>query len=399
MTVAERSECMARIRSKDTKPELRVHALVHRLGYRFRLHRKDLTVIMVLIVAVLFLTAADTCAAVIHTEAGNGEGRFSGDGGAAAAASLSDPFGVAIDTAGNLYIADTSNHRIRRVNTFGKITTVAGNGIGTFSGDGGPATRASLNTPIGVAVDGAGNLYIADAFNNRIRKVNTAGVITTVAGNGDCRFSGDDGAAVSASLCAPFGVAVDAPGNVYIADTSNHRIRKVDTSGIITTIAGHVKESFSGDGGSATKAGLNFPTGVTVDTAHNLFITDQSNHRIRKVSNAGVVTTVAGNGHDGFSGDNQAATMGSLNLPIAAAVDQVGNLYIGDTLNHRIRKVTKAGIIVTVAGNGIGGFSGDGGPASKASLNSPSGLAVDLNGNLYIADTDNNRIRKLNKVP
>jgi trimeric autotransporter adhesin len=138
---------------------------------------------------------------------------------------------------------------------------------------------------------------------------------------------------------------------------------------------------------------------VTVDAAHNLFITDQSNHRIRKVSNAGVVTTVAGNGHDGFSGDNQAATMGSLNLPIAAAVDQVGNLYIGDTLNHRIRKVTKAGIIVTVAGNGIGGFSGDGGPASKASLNSPSGLAVDLNGNLYIADTDNNRIRKLNKVP
>src|SRR5260370_12952702 len=168
---------------------------------------------------------------IIQRVAGRGTSAFPGDGGPANKASLSDAFGVAVDSIGNLYIADTSNHRIRKVDTSGVITTVAGNGTEGFSGDGGAATSAALNTPIGVAVDTAGNLYIADAFNNRIRKVNAAGVITTVAGNGDCRFSGDDGAAVSASLCAPFGGAVDAPGNVYIADTSNHRIRKLDTSG------------------------------------------------------------------------------------------------------------------------------------------------------------------------
>jgi sugar lactone lactonase YvrE len=352
-----------------------------------------------MIVAILFLAVAVTPVVIIQTVAGNGTSAFSGDNGAAATASLSDPFGVAVDAIGNLYIADTSNHRIRKVDTSGIIATVAGNGIEGHSGDGGPATSASLNTPIGVAVDTARNLYIADAFNNRIRKVNAAGVITTVAGNGDAGFSGDHAAATNASLSAPFGVAVDKAGNLYIADTSNHRVRKVDTSGTITTVAGNGTESFSGDGGAATRASLNFPTGVTMDRAGDLFITDQSNHRIRKVNAAGVITTVAGNGDAGFSGDHAAATNASLDLPIGTAVDSTGNLYIADTSNHRIRRVSTDGMVTTVAGNGIGGFSGDGSTASRATLNSPSGVAVDVAGNLYIADSSNNRIRKLNNIP
>jgi sugar lactone lactonase YvrE len=358
-----------------------------------------LKVIPVLVVGVVFPVAADTPVAIIQTVAGNGTSGFSGDNGAAAKASLSEPFGVAVDTVGNLYIADTSNHRIRKVDTSGVITTVAGNGTEGFSGDGGAATSATLNTPIGVAVDAAGNLYIADAFNNRIRKVNAAGVITTVAGNGDARFSGDHGVATSASLSAPFGVAVDKAGSFYIADTSNHRVRKVDTSGMITTVAGNGTEGFSGDGGAATRASLNFPTGVTVDRAGNLFITDQSNHRIRKVTTGGAITTVAGNGDAGFSGDHAAATSASLNLPIGTAVDAAGTLYIADTSNHRIRRVSADGMVSSVAGNGIGGFSGDGSAATRASLNSPSGVAGDSAGNLYIADSFNNRIRRLNAVP
>jgi len=371
----------------------------HLVGPMRSLLALALMVIPVLVMGVLSPSAADTPVAIIQTAAGNGTSAFSGDNGAAAKASLSEPFGVAVDAVGNLYIADTSNHRIRKVDTSGMITTVAGNGTEGFSGDGGPATSATLNTPIGVAVDTAGNLYIADAFNNRVRKVNAKGVIATVAGNGDARFSGDRVAATSASLSAPFGVAVDTAGNVYIADTSNHRVRKVDTSGMITTVAGNRTESFFGDGGAATLASLNFPTGVTVDRADNLFITDQSNHRIRKVNAAGVITTVAGNGNAGFSGDHAAATSASLNLPVGTAVDAAGTLYIADTSNHRIRKVGADGMVTTVAGNGIGGFSGDGSAASRATLNSPGGVAVDPAGNLYIADSFNNRIRKLNTVP
>src|SRR6202021_735064 len=203
------------------------------------------------VAAVLFSSPADTPVGIIQTVAGNGTSAFSGDNGAAARASLSEPFGVAVDVSGNLYIADTSNHRIRKVDSFGTITTVAGNGTEGFSGDGAAATSATLNTPIGVAVDSAGNLYVADSFNNRIRKIDAAGVIATVAGNGDARFSGDHAAATSASLSAPFGVGGDKGGNLFIADTSKHRIRKVDTSGTIKTVAGNGAEGFSGDGGAA----------------------------------------------------------------------------------------------------------------------------------------------------
>jgi len=355
--------------------------------------------IQALVAAVLFPSPADTPVGIIQTVAGNGTSAFSGDNGAAASASLSEPFGVAVDASGNLYIADTSNHRIRKVDSFGTITTVAGNGTEGFSGDGAAATSATLNTPIGMAVDTSGVLYVADSFNNRIRKIDAAGVITTVAGNGDARFSGDHAAATRASLSAPFGVAVDKAGNLFIADTSNHRVRKVDTLGTITTVAGNGVQTFSGDSGAATRASLNFPTGVAVDRGGNLFITDQSNHRIRKLSTAGVIITVAGDGSNRFSGDNVAATRASLNLPIGTAVDAADNLYIADTSNHRIRKVSPDGMVTTVAGKGVGGFSGDGSAATRAALNLPGGVAVDGAGNLYIADTFNNRIRKLNTAP
>src|ERR1035437_6506014 len=323
----------------------------------------------------------------ITTVAGNGNSGFSGDGGPATSASLKFPAGVAVDSAGNLYIAEPSNYRVRKVSG-GTITTVAGNGNPGNSADGGPATSASIS-PFGVAVDSAGNLYIADPF--RIRKV-SGGTITTVAGNGAYRFSGDGGPATSALLNIPEAVAVDSAGNLYIADLDNYRVRKV-THGTITTVAGNGSPGFSGDGGPATLASLSQPTGVAVDSAGNLYIADPNNQRVRKVS-GGTITTVAGNGNasGGFSGDGGPATSASLDNPGAVAVDSTGNLYIADYLNHRVRKVS-GGTITTVAGNGNYGFSGDGGPATSASVN-PYRVAVDSAGNLYIAEL-NNRIRKV----
>ncbi len=327
----------------------------------------------------------------ITTVAGSGGCCFSGDGGPATSASLYDPEGVAIDSAGNLYIADTINNRVRRVSG-GTIATIAGNGVYRYSGDGGPAVNAALNQPDGVAPDSAGNLFIADYENNRIRKV-SGGTITTVAGIGAMGFSGDGGPAASALLYIPKGVATDSAGNLYIADTGNLRIRKV-TGGTITTVAGGGPGfPFSGDGGPATNASLNIPYGVAVDSAGNLYIADTGNNRIRKVT-GGTITTVAGNGNASFSGDGGPATSASLNVPYGVAVDSAGNLYIADFQNNRIRKVS-GGTITTVAGNGVVGFSGDGEPATSALLNYPEGVAVDSAGDLYIADSGNNRIRKV----
>ena len=269
-----------------------------------------------------------------------GERDFSGDEGPATAARLTFPFGVAVDGAGNLYIADSSNHRIRKVDATGTITTVAGTGEFGFGGDEGPATAAQLFLPIGVAVDGTGNLYIADAGNQRIRKVDATGTITTVAGTGERDFSGDEGLATAAQLDFPFGVAVDGTGNLYIVDTYNHRIRKVDATGTITTIAGTGERDFSGDGGPAVRAALYFPIGVAVDSAGNLYIADSSNHRIRKVDATGTITTIAGTGEFGFSGDGGPAVLARLAFPGSVTVDGTGNLYIADTENHRIRKLT-----------------------------------------------------------
>jgi uncharacterized protein (TIGR03437 family) len=352
----------------------------------------------------------------ITTVAGNGSSGFSGDGGLATSASFSYAYNVAVDSSGNLFIADTSNNRIRKVSASGIITTVAGNGNvdqfgnGTFSGDGGPATSASLSRPFGIAVDALGNLFIADTDNHRIRKVSGSGIITTVAGSGATGqggggFSGDGGPATSALLHYPGGVAVDAMGNLFIADSNNSRIRKVSASGVITTVAGNGVQGSSGDGGPAVSASLDVD-GVAVDASGNLFITGARSNRIRKVSASGVITTVAGNGNDSFSGDGGPATSASLNGPLNSALDLSGNLFIADTSNNRIRMVSAGGIITTVAGNGpsctgttaCGGFSGDGGPATSASLSEPAGVTVDASGNLFIADSVNGRIRKVSAV-
>ena len=331
----------------------------------------------------------------ISTVAGNGTINYGGDGGAATSASLSNPFGLAVDGLGNVYIADQQNQRIRKLATSGTITTVAGNGTYGFSGDGGPATAASLANAAGVAIDGSGNLYIADQGNNRVRKVTPAGSITTVAGNGSASFSGDGGVATAAALNFPAGVVVDGSGNLYVADSQNNRVRKVTPAGSITTVAGTGTAGYSGDGGSATGAKLNYPAGVAVDGSGNLYIADQGNHRIRKVTPAGSITTVAGNGTFGFGGDNGPATAANLANPGDVIIDTHGNLYIADTQNNRVRKVSANGVITTVAGNEFYGFSGDGGLATAASLANPLNVAIDNNDNLYIADTDNQRVRKV----
>jgi sugar lactone lactonase YvrE len=339
----------------------------------------------------------------ITTIAGTGVRGYSGDGGPATAARLNlAPYGggVAVDGAGNVYFADASNHRVRKVSAAGTITTVAGTGVRGFSGDGGPATRAQLFTPDDVALDREGNLYIADVVNDRVRRVGRDGTITTVAGSGRNGFGGDGGPATAARLTLPDGVAVDGQGNLYISDTGNHRVRKVSRAGTITTIAGNGTRAYGGDGGPATQAQLFSPEGLAVDGRGNVYIVDSRNFRIRKVSPQGTITTFAGTGVSGFSGDGGPATRARLALfpPdfTGLAIDGRGNVYIADGRNGRVRVVTPAGTISTVAGTGSQGrFGGDGGPASKAQLAWPLGVAVDTRGNLYIADTFNHRVRKV----
>ncbi|HTQ51918.1 MAG TPA: hypothetical protein VMJ12_14505, partial [Candidatus Acidoferrales bacterium] len=332
---------------------------------------------------------------LITTVAGNGVQGYSGDGGAATNASLSYPSGVAEDASENLFIADYYNNRIRKVDTSGLITTVAGNGTAADSGDGGAATNASLSYPSDLALDAAGNLFIADSQNSLIRKVDTNSIITSVAGNGMSGYSGDGGAATNASLSYPSAVAVDASGDLYIADRDNHCIRQVDTNGIITTVAGNGAQGYFGDGAAATNASLSYPSAVAVDADGNLLIADTGNQRIRQVDTNGLITTVAGNGNQGYSGDGGAATNASLNQPNSVVVDAFGNLFIADAANGRIREVDAAGLITTVAGNGTSGYSGDGGAATNASLYYPTDTAVDAFGNLFIADLENHRIRRV----
>jgi len=332
-------------------------------------------------------------AGTITTIAGTGKSGFSGDGGPASRARLASPTGVAVDRQGIVYIADHGNARVRKVN--GKtITTIAGTSSAGFSGDGGPATAAQLSQPDGLAVDAQGNVYIADYGNHRVRKVNPAGVITTIAGTGKQGFSGDGGPATAAQLDFPEGVGVDGRGNVYIADTGNSRVRRVSASGTMTTIAGTGEVRFSGDGGRATSASLSRPTDVAVDGSGNLYIADFLNYRVRKVSPGGTIMTIAGNGGRDSFGDGRRATAAEL-IPTSLAVDRQRNVYIGDFHNDRVRKVTPAGTITTIAGTGLRGVRGDNGPATAAQLADPSGVAVDAQGNLYIADTGNHRVRKV----
>ena len=327
---------------------------------------------------------------------------LSGDGGAAISAQLHTPSSSTFDSNGDLYIADTWNHHIRKVdNLSGNITTVAGfGGSQGYSGDGSLATSARLNYPEGAVLDSIGNLYIADTNSNRIRKVDAlSGIISTFAGDGTYAYSGDGGAATAAALCNPKSVALDSAENLYIADTSNRRIRRIDSlTGIITTVAGDGTLGSGGDGGAATAAQLNYPTGIAIDGSDNLYIADKLVSCIRKVdASNGIISTVAGVCNSlGFSGDGGLATVAKLNNPSGIAVDRVGNLYVADQNNQRIRQVrVTTGIITTVAGSGVAGYSGDNGPATSAQLDQPNGLALDVAGNLYITDTNNHRIRKV----
>jgi trimeric autotransporter adhesin len=334
---------------------------------------------------------------IISTVAGTDSDGYSGDGGLATSAALEEPYGVAIDASGNIYIADSRNNRIRMVTkSTGIISTVAGIGFYGYSGDGGLATSAALYYPHGVTVDVSGNIYIADTFNHRIRMVTkSTGIISTVAGTG-YGYRGDGGLATSAALKDTRGVAVDASGNIYIADTYNNRIRMVTKStGIISTVAGNGFHGYSGDGGLATSVALKYPYGVTVDGSGNIYIADSRNNRIRMVTKStGIISTVAGDGSNSYSGDGGLATSAKLAYPYGVAIDASGNIYIADTGNHRIRMVTKStGIISTVAGDGSDGYRGDGGLATSAGLFHPKDLTIDGSGNIYIADTGNKRIR------
>lgn len=338
---------------------------------------------------------------IITTVAGTGAGGYTGDGGLAINAQLNTPNQLAFDAAGNLFIAEDYNHTVRKINTSGIISTVVGTGTLGFSGDGGLATSAQLNRVNAIAVDAAGNLYVSDADNYRIRKVNTSGVITTIAGIGTDGHSGDGGLATAAEIGFTSGIQVDAVGNIYLAEQGNgFCVRKINTSGIITTIAGTGTNGFSGDNGQATAAQLNAVSSICFDATGNLYISVFGGSRIRKVSTAGIITTIAGTGAFASGGDGGLATSAQIYYPYGIVTDAANNIYFCESGNHKIRRIDAAtGIITTVAGVGgglfAGGYAGDGGPAVSATLSNPSAIAIDASGNIFIGDYGNNVIRKI----
>jgi sugar lactone lactonase YvrE len=348
--------------------------------------------------AFLLIFSTSAHAQIITTVAG-GDSVGLGDGGPANACELATPIGIVFDTAGNYYITDRDHNRIRMVTPAGIITTIAGtgsSGVGLGSiGDNGPATAASIWAPYGIAIDRAGNIYFADGGNERIRKINSAGIITTIAGNGTGSYNGDNIAATSAEIHGPGGVAVDNAGNVYFCDGINNRVRKINTVGIITTIAGTGVVGYNGDEIPATNALLHGPAYVALDTASNIYTADYDNNRIRKVDPAGIIHTIAGDSTYGYTGDNGPATAAKLSGPLGVYTDNLENIYIGDTYNNVVRKVNASGIITTIAGNGTEGFNGDGELSTIAELFYPVDIAMDAVGDIYIADSGNERIRRL----
>ncbi len=339
---------------------------------------------------------APSSTGTIVTAAGTGT---AGDkNGPATAAELSHPWGIAVDSSGDLFIADADNSVVRElIRATSTVVTVAGNGKAGFKGDGGPATAAELNNPNTVAVDSAGDLFISDANNNRIREVATSGTITTIAGNGTAGFKGDGGSATAAEINSPRGLTVDSAGDVFFADNPNNRIREVEASGTITTVVGDGKAGYKGDGGAATAAELDAPNTIVVDSAGDLFIGDANNNAVREVSgSSGDITTLAGTGKAGNSGDGGPATASKLNGPLGVAVDSAGDVFIADTSNNRVREIVAAtGDIITVAGTGTAGDTGDGGDATAAELNAPPRIAIDSAGDLFITDATGNVIREV----
>jgi sugar lactone lactonase YvrE len=331
-------------------------------------------------------------AQTISTIAGTGAEGYTGDGGAAVAAELHFPYAISADAAGNLFFSDWFNHCVRKINQNGIITTVAGTGLAGYSGDGGPANLAQLNLPTGVCVDATGNIYISDYGNKRLRKIDVNGDISTIAGTGSNGFSGDGGPATLAQFNSNINIAVDIAGSIFVADMNNNRIRKIDANGIISTVAGNGTPGYSGDGGQAVAAQLKGPQGVAIDKTGNLFIADSYNNCVRKVDTVGVITTIAGTGVSGYSGDAGPAASAELFLPSDINVDTSGNLYIVDEINCCIRKVNSSNIITTIAGTGAWGISADGGLAFYTALYYPKGMEY-RDGKIYISDTQSNRIR------
>ena len=333
--------------------------------------------------------------AIVDTIAGKGAENHFGDGGPATEASIAMPSDVAFDPAGNLYIVESRLPAIRKVDRTGMISTVAGAGLNSCSswGDDGPAAMAGICAR-GVAVGIFGDIYIADTFNNAVRRVDKNGIITTIAGDGYSGYSGDEGLAIRARISYPYDIVADQWGNLFFC-TGDHRIRKIDAGGIITTVVGTGVAGYSGDGGPAALARINNPNGLAADSLGNLYIADSGNARVRKVNISGVITTVAGDGTHGYSGDGGPAVEAKLWGPVGVAADVFGNLYVAERGGSRIRKVDARGIITTVAGNGTQGYSGDGDLPYDASLNRPTAIAIDPSGNLVIADEDNNRVRKV----
>jgi sugar lactone lactonase YvrE len=350
------------------------------------------------LILALFLLPLAAGAQTITTIIGSSSAGYGGDGLPATAASMNAPWGLARDAAGNFYIADYTNKRVRKVDPAGIITTFAGNGTAVSGGDGGPATAAGINGPTGIVVFGT-DVYIAEVQASKVRKVDASGIITTYAGNGTTGFSGDGGPATIANISTPNGLGVDNLGNIYIPDQGTNHIRKVNTSGIISTIAGTGVAGYTGDGGPATLATMRLPNDVTVDAFGNVFFVDFLNNAIRKIDPSGIITTYAGTGVAGYSGDGGPATAAQMKGPGGVLTDAAGNLYIGVADNHAVRVVNTSGIINTIAGTGSPGFSGDGGAPAMAMLNRPNKVALDPMGNVYVGDMNNNRVRKIMCLP
>jgi len=335
---------------------------------------------------------------IISTAVGTGAQGHAGDGGPATQALLNNPFDIAFATDGDMIFSDTFNHCIRRVNAkTGVITNVAGTGERGFGGDGGPATAALLNEPYGVVVDRGGKIFFADRLNRRVRKIDTAGRISTLAGDGSGKYSGDGGPAAIAGLAEPNGLALDkAQIRLFIADVADHRVRLVDlTSGIISTFAGTGEAKHDGDGGPATAAGIFGARAVALAPDGSLYVMERQGSSIRQIRD-GIIQTVAGTGERGYAGDGGNARVAVFAAPKEMTLDAAGNIYVVDTENHAIRRIDAASWIVeTIAGNGTAGPGGDGGPATQAGLARPHGAAVGPDGAIYIGDSENHRVRKL----
>ena len=334
----------------------------------------------------------------ISTIAGTGKRGISGDGGPATDAIIGRPTAVALDSKGNVYIANEQIPRIRMVTPEGIITTVAGTDSTEVQDGNRPATETNLSNAYGIATDLDDNLYVLSRGHSKIFKIGADGIARHIAGTGETGFSGDGGPALKAQFNFPNHLVADATGNLFIADTANHRVRKISTHGVITTVAGTGKSGFSGDGGPAIEAELGAPAAIAMDADGNVYIAEFFNHRIRKITTDGIITTIAGTGTPGYNGDGQPAIESQIGEPTGVAVDRSGYVYISDQVNMRVRVVTPSGIMHTVAGTGNRGYTGDGGPAEKAQTSNPDIIAFGPNGNLFIPDHLNAVVRKLTRA-